>query len=75
MSLFANQTEIIFKKISVITFKLVDIIKTLRNTISNLTHDSFPFNITTFLYHFILQHWIDFMTLTNMLLFCQLGMI
>ena len=42
-SLIAIQTEIVFKEsnnISAITFELIDKIKTLRNKITNLTHES-----------------------------------
>ena len=55
-SLIANQTEIVFKEsnnISAITFELVDKIKTLRNKISNLTHE-FLFSNILFYFIFIL---------------------
>ena len=58
-ALFAYQTEIVFKELSntsAITFKLVDNIKTLRNTISNFIHESLFPNITTILYHCISQY-------------------
>ena len=49
-SLIANQTEIVLKEsnnISAITFELVDKIRTLRNKISNVRHESLFSNITT----------------------------
>ena len=77
-SLFANQTEIIYKEFGSIresTKKLEKVIIKLQKTYDNLTLESLFLNVTSLLYDNLIQYRLDTITLTNTIILSKLGFI